>query len=164
MDRCWLKGSKGDALHAVLCAAGFNIRWLMCRIATQSAKTAEAFLFPVPAEVVGPDGTGRGLCGRQASRGPPRPYYAASWKTCPGWPSMRVRGGCVNFAGPTNEPQPGVRQAASMLDTSGIAPLALCRPCTHLRARQFGHEKSQLGVVNSGLDRKQEGPHVTHRL
>jgi IS5 family transposase len=24
-----LKGETGDALHAVLCAAGFNIRWLM---------------------------------------------------------------------------------------------------------------------------------------
>jgi len=29
MDRCWLSGSSGDALHAVLCAAGFNIRWLL---------------------------------------------------------------------------------------------------------------------------------------
>jgi len=29
MDKCWLKGAEGDALHAVLCAAGFNIRWLM---------------------------------------------------------------------------------------------------------------------------------------
>jgi IS5 family transposase len=29
MDRCWLKGSEGDALHAVLCAAGFNIAWLL---------------------------------------------------------------------------------------------------------------------------------------
>jgi transposase, IS5 family len=29
MKRCWLKGEQGDALHAVLCAAGFNIRWLM---------------------------------------------------------------------------------------------------------------------------------------
>ena len=29
MDRCWLKGSMGDALHAVLCAAGYNIRWLL---------------------------------------------------------------------------------------------------------------------------------------
>src|SRR3954452_8503566 len=29
MDRCWLKGSQGDALHAVLCAAGFNIAWLL---------------------------------------------------------------------------------------------------------------------------------------
>ena len=29
MARCWLKGSEGDALHAVLCAAGFNVRWLL---------------------------------------------------------------------------------------------------------------------------------------
>ena len=35
MDRCWLSGSTGDALHAVLCAAGFNIRWLLRAIATK---------------------------------------------------------------------------------------------------------------------------------
>jgi IS5 family transposase len=29
MNRCHLKGSQGDSLHAVLCAAGFNIRWLL---------------------------------------------------------------------------------------------------------------------------------------
>jgi IS5 family transposase len=29
MERCWLKGQTGDALHAVLCAAGYNIRWLL---------------------------------------------------------------------------------------------------------------------------------------
>ena len=29
MDRCWLKGQTGDAIHAVLCAAGYNLRWLM---------------------------------------------------------------------------------------------------------------------------------------
>ena len=29
MDRCRLKGSEGDALHAVLCTAGYNIRWLL---------------------------------------------------------------------------------------------------------------------------------------
>jgi IS5 family transposase len=29
MMRCWLKGAIGDALHAVLCAAGYNIRWLL---------------------------------------------------------------------------------------------------------------------------------------
>ena len=28
-----LKGSEGDALHAVLCAAGYNIRWLLRMIA-----------------------------------------------------------------------------------------------------------------------------------
>ncbi len=33
MRRCWLKGESGDALHAVLCAAGFNIRWLLRAIA-----------------------------------------------------------------------------------------------------------------------------------
>jgi transposase, IS5 family len=29
MDRCHLKGAQGDRLHAVLCAAGYNIRWLL---------------------------------------------------------------------------------------------------------------------------------------
>ena len=29
MNRCWLAGTTGDALHAVLCAAGFNLRWLL---------------------------------------------------------------------------------------------------------------------------------------
>jgi len=45
MDRCWLKGAEGDALHAVLCAAGFNIRWLMRAIVAQAAKAAKAFFF-----------------------------------------------------------------------------------------------------------------------
>jgi IS5 family transposase len=45
MDRCWLKGTEGDALHAVLCAAGFNIRWLMRAIAAQAAKAAKALFF-----------------------------------------------------------------------------------------------------------------------
>jgi GTP cyclohydrolase II len=29
MQRCHLKDTEGDALHAVLCATGFNIRWLL---------------------------------------------------------------------------------------------------------------------------------------
>jgi IS5 family transposase len=29
MDRCWLPGATGDAIHAVLCAAGYNLRWLL---------------------------------------------------------------------------------------------------------------------------------------
>lgn len=29
MNRCHLKGELGDRLHAVLCAAGYNIRWLL---------------------------------------------------------------------------------------------------------------------------------------
>ena len=33
MDRCWLQGVLGDALHALSCAAGYNIRWLLRAIA-----------------------------------------------------------------------------------------------------------------------------------
>ena len=33
MDRCHLKGETGDKLHAVLCAAGYNIQWLLRMIA-----------------------------------------------------------------------------------------------------------------------------------
>jgi len=29
MDRCPLKGQTGDAIHAVLCTAGYNIKCLM---------------------------------------------------------------------------------------------------------------------------------------
>jgi IS5 family transposase len=28
LDRCWLKGATRDALHAVLCAVGYHLRWL----------------------------------------------------------------------------------------------------------------------------------------
>jgi hypothetical protein len=33
MDRCHLKGETGDRLHAVLCAAGYNLKWLLRMIA-----------------------------------------------------------------------------------------------------------------------------------
>lgn len=33
MGRCHLKGETGDRLHAVLCAADYNIRWLLRMIA-----------------------------------------------------------------------------------------------------------------------------------
>lgn len=29
MLRCWLKGQPGDTLHAVVCAAGYNLSWLL---------------------------------------------------------------------------------------------------------------------------------------
>ena len=38
MRRCWLKGATGDAIHAVLCAAGYNIRWLMRAVARLGLK------------------------------------------------------------------------------------------------------------------------------
>jgi transposase, IS5 family len=45
MQRCWLQGQMGDALHALSCAAGYNIRWLLRAIAAQAAKDAKAFFF-----------------------------------------------------------------------------------------------------------------------
>lgn len=49
MDRCHLRGEIGDRLHAVLCAAGYNIRWLLRAIAR---KGLTAFLRLLPAPVV----------------------------------------------------------------------------------------------------------------
>ena len=44
MDRCHLKGETGDRLHAVLCAAGYNIRWLLRMIARKGI-TFRAMIF-----------------------------------------------------------------------------------------------------------------------
>jgi IS5 family transposase len=41
MGRCHLKGETGDRLHAVLCAAGYNLKWLLRMI----AKRGVAFLW-----------------------------------------------------------------------------------------------------------------------
>lgn len=45
MDRCWLRGSTGDALHAVLCATGYNIRWLLRAIVRLGLQGVLAPLF-----------------------------------------------------------------------------------------------------------------------
>lgn len=37
MERCHLKGEHGDRLHAVLCEAGYNIKWLLRMIAKKGA-------------------------------------------------------------------------------------------------------------------------------
>ena len=38
MDRCWLQGALGDALHSISCAAGYNLRWLLRAIVRLAAK------------------------------------------------------------------------------------------------------------------------------
>jgi IS5 family transposase len=38
MNRCRLKGSEGGSLHAVLCAAGYNIRLLLRMIAKKGVR------------------------------------------------------------------------------------------------------------------------------
>ncbi len=45
MDRCWLQGALGDALHALSCAAGYNIRWLLRAIVRLGLKVAFLRLF-----------------------------------------------------------------------------------------------------------------------
>lgn len=45
MQRCWLKGQRGDALHAISCALGFNIRWLMRAIMRLGCKPFFAMIF-----------------------------------------------------------------------------------------------------------------------
>ncbi|MDH5857403.1 IS5 family transposase [Lampropedia aestuarii] len=42
MNRCHLKGATGDAIHAVLCAAGYNIQWLLRMIARKGLAFLEA--------------------------------------------------------------------------------------------------------------------------
>jgi transposase, IS5 family len=44
MDRCHLKGAQGDRLHAVLCAAGYNIRWLLRMIAKKGIALRRLYL------------------------------------------------------------------------------------------------------------------------
>ena len=51
MSRCALKGAEGDALHAVLCAAGYNIRWLLRAITRLGIKAL--FLHPILAVLLG---------------------------------------------------------------------------------------------------------------
>jgi IS5 family transposase len=46
MRRCHLKGEQGDALHAVLCAAGYNIRWLLRAIVSKGIKALDGLCLP----------------------------------------------------------------------------------------------------------------------
>ena len=53
MDRCWLQGSLGDALHSISCAAGYNPRWLLRAITRLGLgavflRLLQAALWPVP--------------------------------------------------------------------------------------------------------------------
>lgn len=52
MDRCWLQGALGDALHALSCAAGYNIRWLLRAIARLGIEGVFYVLLAVPAGAV----------------------------------------------------------------------------------------------------------------
>ena len=44
MNRCHLKGAQGDALHTVLCAWGYNIRWFLRMIRIKGIAFYFAFI------------------------------------------------------------------------------------------------------------------------
>ena len=49
MDRCHLKGETGDRLHAVLCAAGYNIKWLLRMIVKKGITFLSQLFLPLRA-------------------------------------------------------------------------------------------------------------------
>jgi IS5 family transposase len=64
MDRCWLQGALGDALHSISCAAGYNLRWLLRAIARLGLGPAllcllRMVLWPGPALQASPVAQGR---------------------------------------------------------------------------------------------------------
>ena len=57
MDRCWLQGALGDALHSISCAAGYNLRWLLRAMARLGI--GAVFLRLLQAALPAPQTTGR---------------------------------------------------------------------------------------------------------
>lgn len=49
MQRCWLQGATGDALHALCCAVGYNIRWLLRAVVRLGLKGLLLCLFGLAA-------------------------------------------------------------------------------------------------------------------
>jgi len=45
MQRCWLQGATGDALHALCYAVGYNLRWLMRAVVRLDLKGLLSCLF-----------------------------------------------------------------------------------------------------------------------
>ena len=91
MHRCWLKGALGDALHAISCAAGYNIRWLMRAIVAQAAKAAKAAgwraLTFVNASMLS---NARRTCGKLGS-GRAETHPLSVWCASPQWRSIARR-------------------------------------------------------------------------
>ncbi|MGA8863962.1 MAG: IS5 family transposase [Gallionella sp.] len=76
MDRCWLQGALGDALHAISCAAGYNLRWLLRAIARLGIRAV--FLRLMQAVLLTRQATGAS-CMTHGSLGFPR---MGNWFSC----------------------------------------------------------------------------------
>ena len=63
LDRNWLKGALGDALHAVLCGAGHNIRLLLRRLQRRLRRFCAVILRSILAfvQLILPDWSGMAL-------------------------------------------------------------------------------------------------------
>ena len=63
LDRNWLKGALGDALHAVLCGAGHNIRLLLRRLQRRLRRFCAVILRSILAfvQLMLPDWSGMAL-------------------------------------------------------------------------------------------------------
>ena len=85
MDRCWLQGATGDALHALCCAAGYNIRWLMRAIARNGLWQAIFRILQVVAASQSLPKRIWGLCGaglhQFLGREPVRVNASINWQT-----------------------------------------------------------------------------------
>ncbi len=90
MRRCWLKGSEGDALHAVLCAAGFNIRWLMRAIARLGLRAVLLALIEWARHAPSRSSTSRGVLLELVQPRTPRASASLPRRE-------------MNYAGPTHE-------------------------------------------------------------
>ena len=93
MDRCWLHGAMGDALHALTCAVGYNLRWLLRAI----ARLGLGGLFCALSAVIA-------CLGCLLKTMPPRTKVMASNTSAPAVARSPVglsRFDRVNFAGPT---------------------------------------------------------------
>lgn len=78
MDRCWLKGAVGDALHTLSCAAGYNLRWLLRAVARLDIRAV--FLRLLHSVLSAHRATGA-PCGIHASAEFPRMAIGCCWAT-----------------------------------------------------------------------------------
>jgi len=93
MRRCWLKGQTGDALHAVLCATGYNLRWLLRAIVRLGLRPIFFILALAALDRQCP--VASAACAPETL---PAPHLPAPTKC----PDRRRASSKLNFAGPTN--------------------------------------------------------------
>ena len=106
MDRCHLKGAQGDRLQAVLCAVGYNIKWLLRMIARKGI-TCLAMIFLSLQQACSQGRSWRGS------------DTAQTLSTAKAWMSGRRRPGIHRWLG-LDVPVPAVSYTHLTLPTSGL--------------------------------------------